>query len=346
MKRLLAAIVGLCLIATGANSFWQSRLQVSAGSTINLSLNFATGSYTKNGVTTANFATFLSTSGSTFTNSTGGYDSCAGTLFAANTARIANGLLLYEPAATNLQLGSQFVTGWGTSAATQTANNAVAPDGTTTASTIVESATNASHGNFSNNNITASLTSYVISGFTKRGVGSRNTSIDVVDRSTFSQNAWVNTDLTGVSVNGSSAGAGAGWSTPTFFITTCGSFFRFGMVVTVNSTVLVPSFNVNFYMNNTSGVAIPTSYLGDGTSSLILYGAQVEVGTAVSSYFPTTSASATRATDALTISVPSPLSTLTITFDDNSTQVIGSATGSYLLPTSINRSQIKSMVWS
>lgn len=29
MKRLLAAVVGLCLIATGASSFWQSRLQVS-----------------------------------------------------------------------------------------------------------------------------------------------------------------------------------------------------------------------------------------------------------------------------------------------------------------------------
>lgn len=29
MKRLFAAVVGLCLIATGASSFWQSRLQVS-----------------------------------------------------------------------------------------------------------------------------------------------------------------------------------------------------------------------------------------------------------------------------------------------------------------------------
>lgn len=82
------------------------------------------------------------------------------------------------------------------------------------------------------------------------------------------------------------------------------------------------------------------------SSTINVYGAQFEkVGSGeraeATSFIPTTSAAVTRAADQLVFTVPSGISTLRYTFDDNSTQDVSVSSGTYTVPTTLNRAWIK-----
>jgi hypothetical protein len=62
---------------------------------------------------------------------------------------------------------------------------------------------------------------------------------------------------------------------------------------------LTGNFNVQIRIADASG---NTSYTGTGTSGVYVFGAQVEAGTVATSYIPTTTASATRNADVITLS--------------------------------------------
>ena len=87
-----------------------------------------------------------------------------------------------------------------------------------------------------------------------------------------------------------------------------------------------------------------TYYAGNGTSGLYLFGAQIESGSSVTSYIPTSGAAATRADDALSFVVPNGVTKLRYTFDDNSTQDVVVSPGAYTVPTNLNRPHIKRIV--
>ena len=77
-----------------------------------------------------------------------------------------------------------------------------------------------------------------------------------------------------------------------------------------------------------------------------VYGAQLETGSNVTSYIPTTTAAVTRAADSAVLTIPAGIGHLTFTFDDNTTQLVTVSAGSYTVPTNLNRPNIKRIVGS
>jgi hypothetical protein len=80
--------------------------------------------------------------------------------------------------------------------------------------------------------------------------------------------------------------------------------------------------------------------------SIGIYGAQLETGSIPTSYIPTTTASVTRAADSAVFTIPTGINQLVYTFDDNSTQLVTVSAGSYTIPVTLNRPNIKSIVGS
>lgn len=68
-----------------------------------------------------------------------------------------------------------------------------------------------------------------------------------------------------------------------------------------------------------------------GTGSVSIWGAQLEAGSYATSYIPTTSASVTRNADVISKTGITGITTLTTTFEDNTTQVLTNPT-SYTMP--------------
>ncbi|MDE2029602.1 MAG: hypothetical protein KGI97_03455 [Alphaproteobacteria bacterium] len=72
-----------------------------------------------------------------------------------------------------------------------------------------------------------------------------------------------------------------------------------------------------------------------------IFGVQAETGAVATSYIPATSASASRAADALSFTIPAGIGHLIYTFDDGSTEEVAVGAGSYTVPTNLNRAWIK-----
>jgi hypothetical protein len=188
--------------------------------------------------------------------------------------------LLLEPQRTNIVVRSEELdnASWLKSNATVSANSIASPDGTVDADKIVESATNSTHFVYQTFALTPS-TDYTASVYLKAAERTRCTI-------RFSNLAGANESLvnlaTGTTDTGTLTNVGNGW-------------FRFSRTINSSTGVGVPL--INIFIANSSGV---TSYLGDGTSGLYAWGAQVEVGAYATSYIPTTTASVTRNADSCT----------------------------------------------
>ncbi|AYJ87685.1 hypothetical protein D3Y57_19325 [Sphingomonas paeninsulae] len=292
--------------------------------------DFTTGTYT--GITPANVS------------ASGGYaQTVAGVLtsFAANLLRRTDKGLLVEPAATNLlKYSQQLDNGYWGHDGTSTADFGAAPDGTTTAD---KQADNGSgfvdfNTNTNSNTVTAS-TAYIISGYFKRITASKQPFIQ--QNQTFNSGSSFAADVQYFNVD-TLAGAGtetlAGnnlWSNAT--VEALGSsWFRFA--ATLTSYAGSPVFREFFGLCDATG-----SRTVAASSSALFWNPQLEIGSgAPSSPILTTSAAATRAADAVSFTVPVGATTLTFTFDDNSTITVGVTAGvAYTIPTSFSRRYIK-----
>ena len=124
------------------------------------------------------------------------------------------------------------------------------------------------------------------------------------------------------------------------------NYWRFGFAA---GHAADTSFSLLAAMEDSGGS--PT-YNGDNTSSVDIFGYQFEQGqssgyfaTHPTSYIPTTAASSTRGADNLVVALPAGVTSVTVTFDDNSTQVFSGLSGTWVVPVaSLNRPQIKSIV--
>jgi hypothetical protein len=184
---------------------------------------------------------------------------------------------LLEPQRTNLNTYSEQLdnAAWTKQSTTVTANAAVSPDGYTNADKLIASAANAFHAIF---NVNATLTgNHTFSFYAKK---SEYDFITAFDQFSGRFNASFNLN-TGVVSSGSGASiqsVGNGWYR-------CIVSFDGAASAVISS--LAPS--------PTAGTV---SYLGDGTSGVLVYGCQLEAGAYATSYIPTLAASATRVADA------------------------------------------------
>lgn len=248
------------------------------------------------------------------------------------TTLAARGLLI-EGQRTNLIYPSTPTASWTAYYTTATVNAATSPDGTLNAASLLDTTASSPHTYYPPLNFTTvSGTSYTFSVYLKADTAY------VMQlkyaNAVASPTAYANFNLsTGtVGTYGGLSGAGA-------VITPAGNgWYRCSITATATANVASTSGYVVFANNNASAAANP-SYTGTGNRCYV-YGAQIEAGAAASSLIQSTSAATTRATELLTVNVPSGSSQITYTFDDGSTQTASVSVGLLTVPTTLNRAWI------
>lgn len=184
----------------------------------------------------------------------------------------------------NLLVRSQeFTTVWLIEGVTRTADTSTAPDGTTTADTITEAATTSAHRI---DQAVATSGTVTLSVFAKLGAGTRFLTIGVSRDITHAASATFDLSL---GTNTQTQVNGGVYSSPSATITAVAqSFYRCTFTVTTDTATLV-RIGLNDTGTPTSlNRAFGANYLGDITSSLIIWGAQLEQRSAVTAYTPTT----------------------------------------------------------
>jgi hypothetical protein len=186
-----------------------------------------------------------------------------GTFYGTQTAKAEENLFLYSQEFDNAA--------WTKSESTVAANNQTAPDGTSTAETMTENTSNALHRVFAQ--LTSTAITYTASCFFK--AGTRNWAyIRMLDSGGAGRNAFFNlsSGVLGTVDSGMSAtitSVGNGW-------------YRCSTVLTA---AIAGTNTISLGMSSADNTI---SYTGDGTSTLFLWGAQVEQRSAVTAYTVTT----------------------------------------------------------
>lgn len=241
-------------------------------------------------------------------SSTGTYFDAAGVMqtAASNVPRIdhdpATGAvrgLLVEEQRTNVFQRSQEINDswWSKFNASVSANVANAPDGTTTADRIIETASSALHA-FRPNASTgfASAGQIVTYSIYLRAAGRRYAIMH--GASTATNAASVGIDLQTGAIVGAPINNRGVTNFVSASVTQCANgWYRCALTFDMGSSAICYA-SVYLSTNGTnSNTDTGYSYLGDGTSGIEAWGAQFEVASLASSYIPTTTAAVTRAAD-------------------------------------------------
>lgn len=166
---------------------------------------------------------------------------------------------------------------WTKSATTLTANTTTAPDGTLTADTLIENTANSSHQVFQSVTSVNGATAYTATIYVKQNTN-RNVALRVQDGAFTHGQAIVTYNLnTGALISQTVSGNGAIVSTSATLVN---GFYRIQLTFTIN---LSTSFRTDILIVNGSS----NSYLGDGTSNIIIWGAQLVEGTSARDYLRT-----------------------------------------------------------
>jgi hypothetical protein len=223
--------------------------------------------------------------------------------------------LLVEAARTNLLTYSEEFDNWSRLGSTITANAIAGPDGTNSADKIVAASTNARHIAY-NTATTSASTTYTYSIYLK-AAEYQYACVSFIDPITSSGDGYV--------INLSTGGAVLltdSVSIPSSIQTTklANSWIRCSITFTSGANV---GFIPNLFTVAPCPISNPTTdivyrtvtFLGNGTSGVYVWGAQLEQGSSPTSYIPTTSAAVTRAADTISIPVSQSNSLSSIKFD-------------------------------
>jgi len=212
-----------------------------------------------------------------------------------NLARVdykdnVNGSLLLEPQRTNLVTYSEQFdnAAWNKSNVTITANATTSPDGTQNADKLVEDSANSTHFTSLNNIFTADGSLRAWSLFVKEG---ERRYIFITNVTT------INNDINCI-VFDTRDGVFTNTNNPTYIVTRNvqalqNGWYRIDFTSAVNSAAYD-----NFYIGISSTSTMSgASYLGDGTSGIYIYGAQLEQSSYATSYIKSEGAATTRLQD-------------------------------------------------
>jgi hypothetical protein len=188
--------------------------------------------------------------------------------------------LLLEPSRTNVVTNSEYINGveWnGKINVSFGTNQTISPEGLLNSASIIENTTNGSHFAYEDFTLTSGA-SYAISIYAKKNGVNRNLRFNDGGLGWSSGFNGVFDLTAGTATGGVMEDVGNGW-------------YRCSVTGTTNATAS------RLIIYPTLGAA--TSYPGDGTSGVFLYGFQIEAGSYVSSYIPNHSGggSVTRAAD-------------------------------------------------
>lgn len=254
-----------------------------------------------NGTLAVDFNPNLSTSAQTFTAATGEVWTTNGnarifgntsSTYGIPTQWDAGGPFGYlaESSAQNVKIHSQDKSGWGAVNVTLSDNAAVAPDGTTTAISVIEAAGNASH-----QSTTSSITGVgvtVSASIWAKMTGRRYTTFGMTDSTTGGVYAYFDLQSGVISqavVNGGEWTNGVAsieaWSN---------NWYRLNVTGTLGAT---RSGSIEFYLSNVGTGSETPTYNGDGTSGIYVWGAMIQVASLISSYTSTTTVAVTRPAD-------------------------------------------------
>lgn len=234
----------------------------------------------------------------TFARASAGYaQNQAGLLipFASGELRRTDKGVLIEGARTNLCLQSQTFdnASWTKSRTSISANAAIAPDGTTTAGKLIETVDSGTHRAYQTFTKAASAVTYTLSVYLKAAertfahiriaeTGEGNPATVGLNLSTGELGTPYGSGITGVSA--AVVAVANGW-------------YRLSITGTTTTDT-----NLAVYVMTATGLTSgDTSYVGDITKGVYIWGTQLEAASFPSSYIPTTTASATRAADALSV---------------------------------------------
>lgn len=245
----------------------------------------------------------------TRSSSSGYYTKADGTLttFAANTLRYGTSGLLVEGSATNLTYpNDDFSVAWGSLGATPTNATITLPTGASgTACSIVDSGSNSQHGAYPANQAgsLATGTTHTISAYFK----ANNRAYAALNMQASANNYVTKVfDLSGAGALGETkTGATSGTFVSATITQLAGGWYRCTMTgsVTGGSTPCFGAANAAT-ANSFNSTGMPT-YTGGSNSAVYFVFAQSEVGTFASSYIPTTSGTAQRSSDVISLSTGS-----------------------------------------
>jgi len=212
------------------------------------------------------------------------------------SAWVNEGILHESEARTNLIENSNDLTAaeWGVVASSNSANAAVSPDGTSNANKVVATTSFNRHFTYVEKNLQSvsgshSFSVYVAAagyGFATVCVGSDgalNYYAVVIDLSNGTKTA---TYSRGTQTD------------KTCTVEAVGSYFRVTISGAGEQFYIVGPVDTGTYTTGSYGFK---EFSADGTSGILVYGAQAELGSTPSSYIPTSGATATRAADLLTV---------------------------------------------
>ena len=200
------------------------------------------------------------------------------TVVRATTATRVNESGLIEVVPKNLaSYSEQFDNGvWAKSGATVTVNVTTSPDGTNNADKLIDNSTLAGHS-FNSATSMISGTTYTWSIFAKMSE-IRYLTLRYVSGGAFSTNYITTFDL----LNGTATNS-ATLPASSFLITSFGNgWYKCSISQAANAT------GTGTYAAYLSKDGVASTYTGNGTDGLFIYGAQLEQGSTATSYFPTT----------------------------------------------------------
>lgn len=273
-------------------------------------LDFIAGNYRKAGVAVARSAvmSFARASGATCHDAAGLLVGAAAHVPRFDHAPLSGSLrgLLLEAAATNLLQRSQDLSLWpwtnDGSRLTITEDSGVAPDGSVTATRLVSAAGNGLHRVMQMHAPTLGTT-YTFSVYLK-AAGTRYVYVNCSSM----LNARLAVDLT----TGAYVSTGPGPFTVTALPN---GWWRVAL-----TGVAAVTTNGVYLQANTGLFAGDQAFAGDGSSGFYAWGAQLETGASASSYVATAGAAATRAADLAGLLGITATCTVTLTYDDLSSE--------------------------